>query len=77
MAHTAIQSRAEERAVRHAQTFVADQVPYDEHVYRLMLDGYNAHQIAHLTRKPMIDVRLILAGIERDRERAWLEARAG
>jgi hypothetical protein len=67
-------TRADLLAERHARTFTADQLPYCEHVHRLKLEGYNAHQIASLTRRPMIDVRLILAGIGRQVERARIDA---
>lgn len=58
------QSLAELRAERHARTFTPTQIPYCPHVHRLSEEGYNPHQIAHLTRRPIIDIRLILAGIE-------------
>ena len=58
------QSLAELRAERHARTFTPQQIPYCPHVHRLSADGFNAHQIAMLTRRPIIDIRLILAGIE-------------
>ena len=58
------QSLADARAERHARTFTPTLVPYCPHVHRLLGEGYNPHQIAHLTRRPIIDIRLILAGIE-------------
>lgn len=58
-----LMSRADLRAERHARTFAASEVPYCAHVARLSGEGYNAHQIAMLTRRPVIDIRLILAGI--------------
>jgi hypothetical protein len=75
---TPLATKADLRAERHARTFAASQRPYCAHVHRLKLEGYNAHQIAHLTRTPMIDVRLILASIDYGDERAelLLESRA-
>ena len=61
---SAVQSLAEARAERHAQTFAAKEVPHCPHVQRLSEEGFNIHQIAMMTRRPVIDVRLILAGIE-------------
>lgn len=60
-----IQSVADARAERHARTFTAQQVTLDPHVAQLAGQGYNAHQIAMLARAPLIDVRLMLAVIER------------
>jgi hypothetical protein len=59
-----VQSLAEARAERHARTFAAKEVPHCPHVQRLSEEGWNVQQIAMLTRKPVIDIRLILAGIE-------------
>ena len=65
MARTSeMQSLADRRAERHAVTFAAEQVPYCPHVHRLSGEGWNVHQIAMMTRRPIIDIRLILAGIE-------------
>ena len=60
-----IQTVADARAERHARTFTAQQVTLDPHVAQLAGQGYNAHQIAMLARVPLIDVRLMLAVIER------------
>lgn len=60
-------SHADRMAERHAQTFTAEQIPYCPVVHRLRDEGYNAHQIVMQTRRPMIDVRLILAAIEAGR----------
>lgn len=60
-------SRADRMAERHAQTFTTEQIPYCPVVHRLRDEGFNAHQIAMQTRRPMIDVRLILAAIEAGR----------
>ena len=58
------QRKAEARAERHARAFAESQPPVDPQVLRLAADGYNLHQIAMLTRIPMIDVRMMLAGKE-------------
>ncbi len=62
-----LQSRAEAMAERHARTFAASDLPYCPLVHRLRDEGFNAHQIVMQTRRPMIDVRLILAAIEAGR----------
>jgi hypothetical protein len=63
---TAMQSRADELAERHARTFARSQKPkIDPQVLRLAEEGYNALQIASLLRLPAIDVRLMLASKER------------
>lgn len=69
------QTVAEARAERHARTFVEKQLPYDEHIHRLWLEGWNPQQIAMMTRKPLIDIRLILAGIEQTKLKAERDAR--
>ena len=61
-----VQSLAEARAERHARTFAAKEVPFCPHVQRLSEEGFNIHQIAMMTRRPIIDIRLILSGIERE-----------
>jgi hypothetical protein len=59
---TEMQSRADQRAERHAQTFAQSQLPKpDPRVSELAAEGYNALQIASLLRLPAIDVRLMLA----------------
>jgi hypothetical protein len=59
---TEMQSRADQRAERHARTFAVSQLPKpDPRVSELAAQGYNALQIASLLRLPAIDVRLILA----------------
>lgn len=56
-----LQSRADQRAERHARTFAREQLPQRDHqVERLMREGYNMHQIATLTGKSMIDVRIAM-----------------
>lgn len=69
------QTVAEARAERHAQTFAPKQLPYCEHVHRLSLEGWNPQQIAMMTRRPVIDIRLILAGIEQTKLKAERDAR--
>ena len=64
MSMSSAQSLADARAERHARTFTPTQIPYCPHVHRLSGEGWNVHQIAMLTRRPIIDIRLILAGIE-------------
>jgi hypothetical protein len=57
-----MQSRADQRAERHAQTFTRSQRPeVDPRVSQLASQGYNALQIASMLRLPAIDVRLMLA----------------
>jgi hypothetical protein len=57
-----MQSRADQRAERHARTFAASQLPKpNPRVSELAAQGYNALQIASLLRIPAIDVRLMLA----------------
>jgi hypothetical protein len=59
---TEMQSRADQRAERHARTFMRTQKPkIDPRVSELAAQGYNALQIASLLRLPAIDVRLMLA----------------
>jgi hypothetical protein len=59
---TEMQSRADQRAERHAQTFTRSQRPEaDPRVSQLASQGYNALQIASMLRLPAIDVRLMLA----------------
>ena len=59
---TEMQSRADQRAERHAQTFTRSQRPeVDPRVSQLASQGYNALQIASMLRLPAIDVRLMLA----------------
>ena len=58
------QTAAERRAEMHARSFTPSQMPHDPHVTRLASEGFNIHQIAMLTRRPIIDIRLILAGVE-------------
>lgn len=70
-----VQTIAELRAERHARTFTQSQIPHCPHVQRLSEQGFNPHQIAMQTRRPIIDVRLILAGIEEAKARAEKEAR--
>jgi hypothetical protein len=61
-----MQSRADQRAERHARTFAVSQLPKpDPRVSELAVQGYNALQIASLLRIPAIDVRLMLASKER------------
>jgi hypothetical protein len=56
-----MQSRADLRAERHAQTLMRSQRPdIDPRVSRLAAEGYNALQIASLLRMPAIDVRIML-----------------
>ena len=59
---TAMQSRADLRAERHARTFAREQLPaVDPQVLRLAAAGYVPLQIASLLRVPVLDVRLMLA----------------
>jgi hypothetical protein len=59
---TEMQSRADQRAERHAQTLMRSQRPeVDPRVSQLASQGYNALQIASMLRLPAIDVRLMMA----------------
>jgi len=62
---TEMQSRADQRAERHARTFTRSQRPeVDPRVSQLAAEGYNALQIASMLRLPAIDVRLMMAGVK-------------
>ena len=51
----------EQRSEKHARTLDRERRPVrDPQVERLMRDGYNQQQIAALTGKSMIDVRLAM-----------------
>ena len=68
---TEMQSLADRRAERHARAFVAEQRPSrDAQVERLMAEGYLARQIASILNRPVIDVRLAIAVIEKEKTRA-------
>jgi hypothetical protein len=57
-----LQSRADQRAERHARTFAREQLPAsDPQVERLMAEGYVAQQIASILNRPVFDVRLAMA----------------
>jgi hypothetical protein len=57
-----LQTAAELRAERHAQTFVGKQRPaVDPRVVQLEAEGYMPVQIASILRMPVADVRLQLA----------------
>ena len=65
MRHTdANQRKAEVRSERHARSLEAEpRPPRDAQVEALMRDGYNLQQIAALTRKSMIDVRIAMNAV--------------
>lgn len=58
---TEMQSRADQRAERHARTFMPRQAPRCPQVEALMAQGYLAQQIASILHRPLIDVRLAMA----------------